>query len=253
MLYSIIPPILIIISLAGIIVFLVKKSDKVSRLSIEEIIREEEERKIMMEDAGFLQKISLKIKGVKWDDFKHALLALLEKITRKSRVIFLKLESKCGGWSANIREKRKARTERKMHLEKSGKAEGIFQKIKEYKPERKVEQLETKEQEEKEIMKPVFERREFKKIEDSEKIIKPIISERVAQPRKTEMKDRLEELLIERIAANPKDLEAYERLGQYYMEIRGYADAKECFKQVIKLNPGNRNAKYRLKRLENLL
>ncbi len=67
------------------------------------------------------------------------------------------------------------------------------------------------------------------------------------------MKDRLEELLIERIAANPKDLEAYERLGQYYMEIKGYTDAKECFKQVIKLDPGNRNAKYRLKRLETLL
>lgn len=65
MLYSIIPPILIVISLVAIIVFLVKKSDKVSRLPIEEIIREEEERKIMMEDAGFFQRMGLKIKNIK--------------------------------------------------------------------------------------------------------------------------------------------------------------------------------------------
>ncbi|MFA4817103.1 MAG: tetratricopeptide repeat protein [Parcubacteria group bacterium] len=263
MLYSIIPPILIVASLVAIIIFLVKKLDKVSQLSIEEIVREEEERKIMMEDAGFFQKISLKIKNIKWDDFKHGLLGMLEKITRKSRVVFLKLESKFGGWSENIREKRKARTERKMQVQNAGKKENIFQKIREYKPERKMAQLESKE--EIEIKKPAFERRAFKKTEDDparnashsdaggEKIIKPIISEKMVRPRKAEMKDRLEELLIERIAANPKDLEAYERLGQYYIEIKGYADAKECFKQVIKLDPGNRNAKYRLKRLESLL
>lgn len=245
MLYSIIPPILIVISLAGIIVFLMKKSDKVSRLSIEEIIREEEERKIMMEDAGFFQKITLKIKGAKRDDFKHVILALLEKITRKSRVVFLKLESKFGGWSANIREKRKARTEKQMLVENSRKDESTIQKLKEYK-------LEKKEEAEIEMKKPAFEKSALNKIEE-EKIIKPIISEKVARPHKAEMRDRLEELLIERIAANPKDLEAYERLGQYYMEIKSYTDAKECFKQVIKLDPGNRNAKYRLKRLETLL
>lgn len=245
MLYSIIPPILIVASLVGIIVFLMKKSGKVSKLSMEEIIREEEERKIMMEDAGFFQKMSLKIKGVKQDDFKHAMLALLEKITRKSRVVFLKLESKFGGWSVNIREKRKARTEKKMLAGGSGKRESLIQKLREYKPEKKKEA-------EAEMKKPAFEKNSLDKTEE-EKIIKPIISERVVRPRRAEMKDRLEELLIERIAANPKDLEAYERLGQYYMEIKGYADAKECFKQVIKLDPGNRNAKYRLKRLETLL
>jgi len=251
MLYSIIPPILIVASLVAIIIFLVKKSGKVSQLSIEEIVREEEERKIMMEDAGFFQKISLRIKNIKWDDFKHSMLGMLEKITRKSRVVFLKLESKFGGWSANIREKRKARTERKMQVENSEKKENFFQKIREHKPERKMAQPEA--EEEIEIKRPAFERREFNKMEDDEKIIKPIISEKMVRPRKAEMRDRLEELLIERIAANPKDLEAYERLGQYYMEIKGYADAKECFKQVIKLDPSNRNAKYRLKRLENLL
>jgi cytochrome c-type biogenesis protein CcmH/NrfG len=82
--------------------------------------------------------------------------------------------------------------------------------------------------------------------------IEPMVSKEAVKPR-TEMKDRLEELLIERIAANPKDVEAYERLGQYYMEIENYEFAKECFKQIVKLNPLNRNAKYTLKKLERLL
>lgn len=253
MLYSIIPPILIVISLVGIIVFLVKKSDKISQLSIEEIIREEEEQKIMMENAGFFQKISLKIKGAKWEDFKHVVLALLEKITSKSRVVFLKLESKCSGWNINIREKRKARTKKKMLAESSGKRGNLIQKLKEYRPERKMAQPEVKEESGIETKKAIFEKSALNKIEEEEKIIKPIISDKLVKPQKAEMRDRLEELLIERIAANPKDLEAYERLGQYYMEIKSYADAKECFKQVIKLDPGNHNAKYRLKRLENLL
>ncbi len=161
--YSIIPPILIVASLVGIIVFLMKKSGKISRLSMEEIIREEEEQKIMMEDAGFFRKIGLKIKGAKGDDLKHIILALLEKMTRKSRVVFLKLESKFGGWSANIREKRKVRTEKRMLAENSKKSGSILRKIKEYGPERKIERPKAEEGAEIEIKKPAFERREFKK------------------------------------------------------------------------------------------
>jgi len=39
-------------------------------------------------------------------------------------------------------------------------------------------------------------------------------------------------------------------LGEYYMEIKSYTDAKECLKQVLKLNPSDRNAKYKMRRLE---
>ena len=37
------------------------------------------------------------------------------------------------------------------------------------------------------------------------------------------------------------------------MEIKSYEFAKECFKQVIKLDPLNRNVKYKMRRLEHLL
>lgn len=264
MLYSLIPPILIVLSLIGIILFLVKKSDKVAGVSIEEILREEEERRITMGDAGFFKKTGLRAKNIKWDDVKHFLLGLMEGITRRLRVIFLKLESKSGSLSAKIRNKRKERAEKRAALADSRQSEGVFRKIREYKPKRfkrpENEFISFKEEEgagEEAVKKTmVFEvPAEPAKIaseDEKEKIIKPIISENVVKPRKTEMKDRLEELLIERIAVNPKDIEAYERLGQYYMEIKSHEDARECFRQVIKLDPENRNAKYKLKRLEDM-
>ena len=59
--------------------------------------------------------------------------------------------------------------------------------------------------------------------------------------------------LIDRIAANPKDIEAYERLGEYYLEIENWNYAKECFKQVLKLNPRNIGARSRMRKLERIL
>jgi tetratricopeptide (TPR) repeat protein len=178
MVYSLIPPILIILSLIGIIVMLLKKSKQVANLSLEEIAAEEG---VFSKNAGLLGKMGWKIKSIHWDDAKHFFLAILEKITRKSRIVFLKLEARFAGWSNDIREA----------------------------------------------------------------VVTPHL--------RAEIKDRLEDLLIERIAVNPKDIEAYERLGEYYMEIKSYMDAKECFKQVLKLSPSDKNARYRMQRLENIL
>lgn len=252
MLYSIIPPILVVLSLVGIIVLLMKKSDLVANLN-EEMLAENlaEENK----EGRFLANLKSKAGNVKWDDVKHFFLAVLEKITRKSRVLFLKLESKFNGWSNSIRQKRKNRHQATEQVFERKKENDIIKKLKEYKLEKKKNPLrrladgeEKKEAEEK--IAPVV----SKILETEEKQIKPIISDKVVTPRmKTEMKDKLEELLIERIAVNPKDIEAYERLGEYYMEIKSFGDSKECFKQVMKLDPANRNAKYRIRRLEILL
>ncbi len=86
------------------------------------------------------------------------------------------------------------------------------------------------------------------------KAIKPIVSKRVVTPKKIrERKDIFEKILIDRIAVNPKDIEAYERLGEYYSEIENWEYAKECFKQVIRLDNKNISVKIKMKRLERLL
>ncbi|HCP09018.1 MAG TPA: hypothetical protein DIT25_04440 [Candidatus Moranbacteria bacterium] len=259
MLYSIIPPILIVLSLIGIIVLLMKKSAQVALLPEEVSDQDEMEKNISGNDS-------------KTEDLKHFFLAVLEKMTRKSRVIFLKLESQFGSWSTDIRNKRKERMERKTQGSASGRENDIIRKLKDYRPGMKValeleKEMEESSAREEEMKRGARRGVSFKKVFSSgntpgrnqgdvsvqERIVRPVISEKAATPKKNEIRDRLEELLIERIAVNPKDIEAYERLGEYYMEIKSYNDAKECYKQVLKLNPTDRNSKYRMRRLENIL
>jgi len=85
---------------------------------------------------------------------------------------------------------------------------------------------------------------------------RPMVSQEVAQPSKKEMnisREKYEEILIERIALNPRDMNAYEQLGDYYMNGRNFQDAKECYKQVLKFSPGNHSTKTKIRRLERIL
>jgi tetratricopeptide (TPR) repeat protein len=62
-----------------------------------------------------------------------------------------------------------------------------------------------------------------------------------------------EEDFIAAIAKNPKDGEAYEKLGDYYMDNGNIKDAKECYRQVLRLSPANREVKMKIRRLEKML
>lgn len=228
MLYSIIPPALIILSLAGIIAFFIKKAPQIARLNEDGHSNQAEE--IMMSEVGFWQNIVNKIKSIKWDDAKHLLLAVLEKITHRVRLIFLKSESRLKNFNDSIRSKRnnhKLKIEAALNSDMDNiEEDDIINKVKNYQVEDRNKKV-------------------------IQKTVRPTLSDRVVTPKsQIKAKDKLENLLIERIAANPKDMEAYERLGEYYMEIESLNDAKECFKQVLKLDPKNKNVKYRMKRLE---
>jgi tetratricopeptide (TPR) repeat protein len=233
--YSLIPPILVVLSLAAIIVFLFKKSQKISE------IKEEQPAPLELgEERGFSQKIRKSFEKVNLRETKHNFLAVLEKTIGKIRNAFLKMEVVFGNWVQSLRRKR---TKELMETKEQAEEAKIMDKIKDY----KFENLKKNPPEAHPV--PMVN----KKLEE-EKVIKPIISEKVVKPRiQTEIKSRLEELLIERVASNPRDIEAYERLGEYYLEMESFEFAKECFKQILKLSPSNRNAKYKIRRLENLL
>ncbi len=61
-----------------------------------------------------------------------------------------------------------------------------------------------------------------------------------------------ERVLIKRIAEDPTDVEAYELLGQLYMTQNNFADAHDCFAQVLVLNPHHPQAKKQLRRIKKL-
>ena len=87
-----------------------------------------------------------------------------------------------------------------------------------------------------------------------EKPVRPLIREAVTNPQlEIKEKNQLEEVLIKRIAMNPRDIEAYERLGDYYMESANFRDSHECFKQVLILSPSHYKAKIRIRKIEKLI
>lgn len=258
MLYSIIPPILIVLSLAGIIIFFMKKSPQIAILNDEDKL----EREAVLIESGFFRRLAYGMKNIGWNSIGHSFLAISEKITRRARIVFLKLESRSKNLNDSIRNKRNESKLKNENMKNAVKAnleeDVIIEKLNNYHPEKKKNYLA-------ELKKSTFQdQSKTKKEKDAafakapvdreEKTIRPTVSDKVTTPKaKAEMKDRLEGLLIERIAANPKDIEAYERLGEYYMEIDSVQDAKECFKQVLKLDPKNSNVKYRMRRLETML
>jgi len=101
-----------------------------------------------------------------------------------------------------------------------------------------------KEKEQEEILE-----REFsvpQEIQEEEAIM---VSEKVAYPEE-ERKDELENILVERIASDPRDIEAYERLGDYYVSQGNRNDAEACYKQVLKLNPQSLSVRNKLSRFK---
>lgn len=219
MLYYIIPPLIIIVGLAVLASFLFRKVNQIPR---GELAFLEEEKKEGRE--GFWSGFG-KI-------FSKFTLKVLEKLTQRFKLYSLKFHNCSQSWFQSIKKRREKQASREVQAEAEGKDE--------IKPE-------------------VFLKQEIKvhqpKIIRTEEIkTSPMVSRKVVLPEQgIVVKDRLEEALIERIATNPSDIEAYERLGDYYMDQENYEEALQCFGYVLKLSPMHRKARTRMRRLERML
>lgn len=214
--YSIISPILVVLSVIGIILILMKKAPEIGRL---DALKENEKDKVKNgEKKNYFTKTAVNQAEKKsWlkKNISLIFLALLGII----KILFLSPKK-------------------------------FFNKWREYSRKRKADREAEKEN--------FFKKNIVSKISNEEKVIRPFISDKIVQPnidedKRKEIKERLEELLINRIASNPKDFEAYEKLGEYYMETGNLEHSKECFKQVMRLDSSNRSVLYKIRKLERML
>jgi len=220
MLYYIIPPIIIVVSTAALIYFLFKKSENVPAVDLGE--------------SGIQSSGDSKSTRVK-EFFVGVWLKILERTMHRTKLLALKFHNVSNERFHAIRKKR--------------------QEIIEQEHEREEMENEKASQE-------VFENKEIERpfvIIDgpsarAEKVAKPLMKQDITRPEvgraKMVAKNQLEDVLIKRIAVNPRDIEAYERLGDYYMEMANLRDALECFRQVLHLNPMHHKARLRVKRIE---
>lgn len=266
MLYLIIPPIIVVVSLALLVYFFSRKFPQIEEMS-----------KMRGESLGR----TIAIAEDRSNKVKHFFLHVLEKIVQWFKVSLLKTHNASHRLVQYLRAKKNdVSASRKPHFSREI-------------PENRQEDIAMFQRQE---QKPTIDRREeisrsilskddaafdSEPTFSEEKIVvpdgfirkrkpRPMVSMQAALPKKEEKKEKkvmavvkeeqsipaknqLEDILIERIAVNPRDLEAYERLGEYYMEQGNLQDAKECYRQVLRLSPVHRLAKIKIRRLERKL
>ncbi|MCX6766038.1 MAG: tetratricopeptide repeat protein [Candidatus Moranbacteria bacterium] len=216
MLYYTIPPVVIIIGLAVLIWFLFRKA---SQIPPREITQQTGAR---LEGLRRVGKAKAKISELS--------LRTGERMTQWSKLLSLKFYNLTHRWFQSIRKRRQQSAEKsKTFFEEREETTKIVS-------------------EESKIISP------SEKAKEREIKSYPMISKEIVRPEtRSGERNMLETALIERIAANPQDIEAYERLGDYYLESGNNEDALECFRQVLKLSPVHRKAKIKVVKLKRML
>lgn len=253
-LYLIIPPVVIVISLSILLVLISRKSQRI----LEEKYRGSEgisgtikEKSILENGASGVNQLTLRIS---------------EKLAHNFKIFSLKLHNLIERWLRSIKEKKENGNRERLVEEKIKQEEktitennsapastigksispGRLARFSRLRKSRKTDIITEEGQKEiihavSEPAAPIIRRRKGAMV--SRAAVYPEIP-------MTERKDELEEILIERIASDPRDIEAYERLGDYYYGRRNIKDATDCYRQVLKLNPINRAVKIKLRRAE---
>jgi tetratricopeptide (TPR) repeat protein len=267
MLYLIVPPIIIVLAIIGLLWYLSRKANDPL---VQERVHEQEART----SKHFL--------GLReWS------LRFLEKFAQRSKNRSLKMHNALHNWLQSIRESRKKVAEEKQHVgeerydDKEEDKIEFFDAVMPDQGEEKIVDPLLEEVQQKNSFAIPFMRRHKRDGQDPATVEKvrivaakslpasgmvatesiereerPMVSAKVAVPearKKSGKGGSSEEDMIGRIATNPKDFEAYEALGDFYMESGNIKDAKECYRQVLKLSPVQRMVKIKIRRLEKLL
>lgn len=207
-LYFVLPPIIIVISLALIIFLVSKKSLEIEKRMLEDRKKESDSKLV----------ISAKARGLR----------ILEKMSQWFKVFSLKFHN----WNEDkLKILRRKKTEVKVAEEKFSK--GDIDQKQNVPTVRKID-IQT-------------DKVPRSKMNIRKRMERAMISKKIVRPDNT--RRELEETLIERIASDPRDIEAYERLGDYYISQNNFDDAQACYKQVLKLNPQSLTVKGKLERL----
>jgi hypothetical protein len=221
-----VPPIILVVALASLAVMLGRKSADLKKIKTFQTQSGVSEEKVGWKNRlNFIGRKTL-----------HA----LEKILDLSKLIFKKTEQMFSVWAAKLRARRNGKKFEgvaQSDFPKGPDEASILEEIE------KTEEISTN-------LSPIGENVRYV---GSEVIVRRKIQDEpvVIQKKEPLPEDRVREAaLIYRIAENPKDLEAYGEIGDYYMGIGNIKDAKESFKMVLKLRPRDLKAKSSLREIE---
>jgi len=217
------------LSLVGVAVIILKKIPVLLKLPVKP--PEGQEQSFLLKAVA--QKIILRLKGLRYSSYQPALAAWFEKTLRKLRLLLLKIDNLFLKLIGTSREKTQIWTVRS----RAWMEQHRLKKIKKLEVLEKLDQAEIIET----IQKAKEDVKNGKKEKKTE-VPKPELSEE-------ELKHAEERNCIDMIARDPRNVEAYRCLGFLYCEQGNKEDAKNCFKQVLKLNPDDLEVISKMKEL----
>jgi tetratricopeptide (TPR) repeat protein len=229
------PPAILIAALIGLVVILGKKTAALKKTGA--LWPEKKFPEPVGSGAIRLRKIG----GV--------FLNILERILHLTKVAFRKSEESLAGWIGKVKERRlgeKAGAD--SSVEKNGRRDSFDIPDTDEPSIRKIE--------DEELLRGIDEIDDGLEFIGRKSQLKSVIKEETTIiPAKAEVEpmpeDKIrEDALIHRIAENPKDIEAYRELGDYYMAVGNIKDAKDSFKMVLRLRPRDLKAKSSLREIE---
>lgn len=198
--------------------------------------------RIPQQEMVVQEAVASQFNGTRMHAFRMALsqffLKFLERLMHRSKLLSLKFHNMSNEWFHSIRQSRQKKLKQLQQRQEAMEQAAQDAEKEHAHANEKVQFIDTVA-----AAKPVS-------------VSRPMISRTIVRSKanvKPLSKGRLEDALIKRIAVNPRDIEAYERLGDYYMEGENYRDALECFKQVLKLSPAHHKARLRIRKLESIV
>ena len=225
------PPIILLATLIGLVVLLGKKTAAIKKL---ESLKPKSRVETPAESIGSK-------KGERFKKIGHGALRALETILFYIKIAFRKLDESSANWLKKLKERRLGR--KMKDIAPLGKEE--------INPPDLTDSEITFISESASFGKPGDARKETS-FGSSEVIIrkKAEVAPLIVKAKPAEEDKVKEDALIHRIAENPKDMEAYREIGDYYLSIGNIKDAKESFKMVLRLRPRDLKAKSSLKEIE---
>ena len=229
MIWIYVPPAIFVITLAVLVVVFGKK-----------VARAKKREAIMAPKREFQPPSAQNKERMK--QIGQKLLRILEKTLIFFKFLINKTEGALAGWLMRLRSKR-SKKQYPGIMDGDGAKESIDLK------ESIIKKLETTELSSlnpEKMAKSVLEERQTIKTVVGAPLMSKITEQPILHP-----EDKVkEEALIHRIAENPRDVEAYRELGDYYLAIGSIKDAKDSFKMVLKLRPRDLKAKSSLREIE---
>jgi len=181
------------------------------------------------------EKIILRLRGLRFSSYLPALASWAEKTLRKIRVVILKTDNLFVHLIGRSREKTQVWTVRSRAWMEQHRLKKI-QKLQVLEKLDQAEILETIQKAKEEVKKE--EEKNGKKLDD------------MPAPQVVQNPDVVEEKkCIDMIAQDPRNIEAYRQLGFLYCRQGNKDDAKNCFRQVLKLNPDDLEVISKMKEL----